>query len=68
MAWQHRKIVMRIKLTATIDSTPEHGCETGKEFEGVLIHPRSSTVEFEADSGKKFRAFHYEYEVIESLE
>ena len=55
---------MRIKLTTTIDKNPENGCEAGKEFEGVLIHPRSSTVEFESDSGKLVRAFHYEYEEI----
>ncbi len=59
---------MRIRLTATIDKNSEHGCESGKEFEGVLIHPRSTTVEFVSDSGKHFRAFHYEYEVIDSVE
>lgn len=59
---------MRIRLTTTIDTNSEHGCESGKEFEAVLIHPRSTTVEFVADSGKPFRAFHYEYEVIEPVE
>ena len=59
---------MRIKLTATIDKNPEHGCEAGNEFEGVLIHPRSTTVEFESKSGKLFRAFTYEYEVVEDAE
>ncbi|MEW6982807.1 hypothetical protein AAD001_09175 [Colwelliaceae bacterium 6471] len=55
---------MRIKLIVDIDTSPEHNCVAGKEFEAVLIHPRSTTVEFIADSGNPFRAFHYEYEVI----
>ncbi|WP_440874537.1 hypothetical protein [Thalassotalea sp. PLHSN55] len=59
---------MRIRLTATIDKNPENGCEAGKEFEAVLIHPRSTTVEFTSDANKQVRAFHYEYEVVESVE
>ena len=59
---------MRIKLTTDIDSSPEHGCVAGKEYEGVLIHTRSTTVEFMSDADKPFRAFHYEYEVIEEAE
>ena len=59
---------MRIKLTADIDKSPEHGCLTGKEFEAILIHPRSKSVEFISDEGKAFRAFPYEYEVVESVE
>lgn len=59
---------MRIKLTTTIDKNPEHGCEEGKEFDAVLIHPRSTTVEFTTISDKQFRAFHYEYEVVEASE
>ena len=34
---------------------------TGEEYEAVLILPRSTTVEFVANSGKKIRAFSYEY-------
>ena len=62
---------MRIKLTTDItdlDKSAAHGCVAGKEFEAVLIHPRSTTVEFISDEGKEFRAFYYEYEVIESVE
>jgi len=32
-----------------------------------LILPRSTTVEFETDSGNKVRAFSYEYEKITSV-
>ena len=59
---------MRIKLTADIEKNFEHGRSAGEEFEAVLIHPRSTTVEFITDSGKALRAFSYEYEVIESVE
>ncbi len=59
---------MRIKLTSDIDKSAEHGCIAGNEFEAVLIHPRSTTVEFISNEGKAFRAFHYEYEEIESEE
>lgn len=54
---------MRIKLTQDIicgDDT----LLTGEEYEAVLIIPRSTTVEFDSDSGKKVRAFHYEYEKV----
>ena len=59
---------MQIKLTADIEIKCEHGCSAGEEFEAVLIHPRSTTVEFITESGKALRAFNYEYEVIESEE
>jgi len=59
---------MQIKLTADIEKNFDHGCSAGEEFEAVLIHPRSTTVEFITDSGKALRAFSYEYEVIESVE
>lgn len=55
---------MRIKLTVDIDKNPENNCVIGNEYDAVLIHPRSTTVEFIADSGKPFRAFYYEYEVV----
>ena len=51
---------MRIKLTQDL----VHGHDTfltGEEYEAVLILPRSTTVEFVSDSGKKIRAFSYEY-------
>lgn len=59
---------MRIKLTADIEKKFEHGCSAGEEFDAVLIHPRSTTVEFVTDCGKELRAFSYEYEEIESVE
>ncbi len=59
---------MRIKLTKDIDQSAEHDCVAGKEFDAVLIHPRSTTVEFISEAGKAFRAFYYEYEEIESVE
>ena len=59
---------MRIKLIADIEKKFEHGCSAGEEFEAVLIHPRSTTVEFITDADKTLRAFSYEYEVIESVE
>jgi len=59
---------MRIKLTADIEKKFEHGCSAGEEFDAVLIHPRSTTVEFITDCGKALRAFSYEYEEIESVE
>ena len=51
---------MQIKLTQDI----VYGNDTfltGEEYEAVLILPRSTTVEFVADSGKKIRVFNYEY-------
>lgn len=57
---------MRIKLTQDLvygDDT----YLTGEEYEAVLILPRSTTVEFVADSGKKIRAFHYEYVKVSSI-
>ena len=59
---------MRIKLITDIDKKFEHGCSAGEEFEAVLIHPHSTTVEFITESNKALRAFSYEYEVIESVE
>jgi hypothetical protein len=38
----------------------------GEEYEAVLILPRSTTVEFVADSGNKVRAFNYEYVKVTS--
>ncbi len=51
---------MQIKLTQDL----VYGQDTfltGEEYEAVLILPRSTTVEFVAHSGKKIRAFSYEY-------
>ena len=59
---------MRIRLIADIEKKFEHGCSAGEEFEAVLIHPRSTTVEFITQSNKALRAFSYEYEIIESIE
>lgn len=59
---------MRIRLTTDLNDGVEHGCVTGKEFEAVLIRPRSTTVEFVSDAGSNIRAFHYEYEVVEATE
>jgi len=57
---------MRIKLTQDVICGNET-CLTGEEYEAVLIIPRSTTVEFVAASGKKVRAFSYEYVKVESL-
>lgn len=54
---------MQIKLTKEIVSGGET-FSVGEEYEAVLILPRSTTVEFESASGKKVRAFTYEYEKI----
>lgn len=51
---------MRIKLTQDLICGQDTFL-TGEEYEAVLILPRSTTVEFVADSGKKVRAFSYEY-------
>ena len=51
---------MRIKLTKDLVCGNDT-CLTDEEYEAVLILPRSTTVEFVADSGKKIRAFNYEY-------
>ncbi len=51
---------MRIKLTQDLKSGHDT-LLTGEEYEAVLILPRSTTVEFVTDSGKKIRAFNYEY-------
>ena len=56
---------MLIKLTQEIKCGPET-CSVGEEYEAVLILPRSTTVEFETATGRKVRAFHYEYEKIEA--
>ena len=58
---------MQIKLTADI-VCGEETCLTGQEYEAVLILPRSTTVEFETTSGKKVRAFNYEYEKVTPAE
>lgn len=57
------KVVMRIKLTQDIVCGPE-SFSVGEEYDAVLILPRSTTVEFESDTGRKVRAFSYEYENI----
>jgi len=51
---------MRIKLTQDLKCGQDTFL-TGEEHEAVLILPRSTTVEFVAESGKKVRAFSYEY-------
>ncbi|ALO33390.1 hypothetical protein CMT41_00675 [Colwellia sp. MT41] len=51
---------MRIKLTQDLICGQDTFL-TGEEYEAVLILPRSTTVEFVANSGKKVRAFSYEY-------
>ncbi|WP_057831935.1 hypothetical protein [Colwellia sp. TT2012] len=56
---------MIIKLTQDLVCGNET-CLTGEEYEAVLILPRSTTVEFVADSGKKIRAFNYEYVTVSS--
>jgi hypothetical protein len=56
---------MRIKLTRDLVCGHET-CLTDEEYEAVLILPRSTTVEFVANSGKKIRAFNYEYETVPS--
>ena len=43
---------MRIKLTQDL-AYENDTCLTGEEYEAVLILPRSTTVEFVTDSGKK---------------
>ncbi|NQY66039.1 MAG: hypothetical protein HRT38_20640 [Alteromonadaceae bacterium] len=55
---------MRIKLTTDIPQGTQDGCLTGKEFDAIFVAPRSTTVEFVCDSGRRFRAFHYEYELV----
>jgi len=56
---------MRIKLTQDVVCGHDT-CLTGEEYEAVLILPRSTTVEFVTDSGKKIRAFNYEYVKVAS--
>ncbi|MBA6337529.1 MULTISPECIES: hypothetical protein [unclassified Colwellia] len=56
---------MRIKLTQDLVCGNDTFL-TGEEYEAVLILPRSTTVEFIADSGKKVRAFNYEYTTVAS--
>lgn len=57
---------MRIKLTQDLVCGPDT-CLTGEEYDAVLILPRSTTVEFEADSGRKIRAFSYEYVKVDTV-
>lgn len=59
------KTLMRIKLTQDLVCGTDTFL-TGEEFEAVLILPRSQTVEFIADSGKKIRVFNYEYMKVAS--
>tara|TARA_B110000881_G_C18321526_1_gene386994 strand:- start:41 stop:229 length:189 start_codon:yes stop_codon:yes gene_type:complete len=59
---------MRIKLTTNIEKFSETACVAGTEYDAVLIHPHSSTVEFLNEAGTEFRAFHYEYEELEVAE
>ena len=58
---------MRIKLTTSISKNEEDGCLIGREFDAILVAPRSTTVEFVNDAGKRFRAFHYEYELADGV-
>ena len=55
---------MLIKLTQDIKSGADT-CLAGEEFEAILILPRSTTVEFDAPSGNKVRAFSYEYTKVD---
>lgn len=57
---------MRIKLTQDIVCGHET-CLTNEEYEAVLILPRSTTVEFFSKSGRKVRAFHYEYMQVTAI-
>jgi len=57
---------MRIKLTQDL-VCGQDTCLTGEEYEAVLILPRSTTVEFVTSSGKKARAFSYEYVEVTSV-
>ncbi|NQY34454.1 MAG: hypothetical protein HRT37_05710 [Alteromonadaceae bacterium] len=57
---------MRIKLTKDLSQFSDDSCQVGKEFDAIYVAPRSTTVEFETDSGSRFRAFHYEYELVET--
>jgi hypothetical protein len=56
---------MRIKLTQDL-VCGQDTCLTDEEYEAVLISPYSTTVEFVVNSGKKIRAFHYEYVKVAS--
>lgn len=56
---------MRIKLTQDLVCGNET-CLTDEEYEGVLISPYSTTVEFVSNSGIKLRAFNYEYEKVDT--
>ncbi|TWX47190.1 hypothetical protein [Colwellia hornerae] len=56
---------MRIKLTQDLVCGNDTFLK-GEEYEAILILPRSTTVEFIADSGKKVRAFNYEYAKVAS--
>jgi hypothetical protein len=56
---------MRIKLTQNI-TCGDDTCLIDEEYEAVLILPRSTTVEFVSESGKKIRAFNYEYVKVAS--
>jgi hypothetical protein len=56
---------MQIKLTQDIANNNET-CLTNEEYEAVLISPYSTTVEFVSHSGLKFRAFKYEYEIVDA--
>ena len=56
---------MRIKLTKDLVCGNDTYL-TNEEYEAVLILPRSTTVEFVTDSGKKVRAFNYEYVKVAS--
>ncbi|PKI16245.1 hypothetical protein [Colwellia sp. 12G3] len=56
---------MQIKLTQDLVCGPDT-CLIGEEYEAVLILPRSTTVEFVANSGRKIRAFSYEYVKVTS--
>lgn len=56
---------MRIKLTKDL-TCGQNTCASGEEYDAVLLSPRSTTVEFSLDSGKKMRAFNYEYVKVDT--
>ncbi len=56
---------MRIKLTKDLTNGQET-CSSGEEFDAILVSPRSTTVEFSLNCGKKMRAFSYEYETLDA--
>jgi hypothetical protein len=56
---------MLIELTKDLTCNQET-CLSGEKYDAVLLSPRSTTVEFILDSGKKMRAFSYEYIIVDT--